>query len=332
MGEVEYRRWYYKKAGGGYEFLLDRTLGLKKGYGLASENLVEKLVSACAEKSFRKAAASISSLTGQRISAMGAWGISQKYGAKIQAQEGRLEELTRCGQAGQLGNIASKVLFEEMDDVWLSMQNEKRQRSPVKGKRKKAGKKPVQVGTAYTGWEKTGENRYETVNKVAYAAFGAPSTFLAGFESLKAHCFDMDGVVRQILNADGASWIKAAAEAADVILQLDPFHRSRAVIRAVSDPNERKALLEVIRGKNVNDILESVKALRDAAKDEGERKKLEELYRQFSSNQDSLLTYQERGIELPPAPEEIVYRNLGTQKHSNSRLSPQLCWGERNER
>ena len=114
MGEVTYRRVYYKKASGGYVALLDERMGIKSGYGLVSENLAEQIVHECADKSFRKAKTSISSLTGQVISAMGVWNVVQQFGKVIKDQEERLIELNESGSTGHLGNLSSPVLFESM--------------------------------------------------------------------------------------------------------------------------------------------------------------------------------------------------------------------------
>ena len=325
MGEVSYTRRYYKKNTGEYVFLLDEALKIEGGCGLVSENLSEKIVNECTEISFRKAAASINKLTGQSISAMGAWSVVQQYGEKIEKQEERLRELDKSGDTGQLGNVACDVLFEEFDDVWLTMQREKRRKSgaPVEEGRKKTGKKPMHVGTAHTGWSQIKEDRYNTVNKIAYASYGDIPGFISSFEALKRHCFDMDGVQRRIMNGDGASWIKTVAENNDSILQLDPFHRSRAIIRAVNDRNDRKAVFSAINEKDVKKALVVICDLIAKAEDEPSRKRLGELFAYFYNNRSSLLTWQERGIKLPPPPQGVIYRNLGIQESNNCNLITQ---------
>ena len=325
MGEVPYTRRCYKKKTGGHVFLLDEVLGIREGYGLVSENLAEQIAIECSDKSFRKAASSISNLTGQSISAMGVWGILQQFGEKIGKQEKRLVELDQVGAVGQLGNVACPVLFEELDDVWLPMQKEKRRKhgSPIESGGKKTGKKPLHMGTAYTGWRQAKDGRYNTVDKLAHASFGGIPEFVSSLEALKRHRFDMDGVERRVTNGDGASWIKAAAADNDTILQLDPFHRSRAVIRAISNPEDRKPVFDAIREKNVEKVLHVIYDMVVKASDDVMREKLGKLYGYFHDNKNSLLTWQERGIELPTPPEGIVYRNLGIQEASNCDLITQ---------
>ena len=325
MGEVSYSRRYYKKKTGGYVFLLDEALGIGNGIGLISENLAEEIVIECSEKSFRKAAGSISSFTGQTISAMGAWNILQQYGDRIEEKEDRLHELDKKGVAGQLGNISTRVLFEELDDVWLSMQKAKRRRQGVgnEAKEKKAGKKPIHIGTAYTGWSKINDGKYNTIDKIAYVSIGDVRGFISNFEVLKRNCYDMDGVENQVTNGDGASWIKTASAENDTILQLDPFHRSQAIIRAISKEEDRKNIYNAIREKDVEKVLQVTYDMVVNASDDDTREKIGRLYGYLYDNKESLLSWKERGIQLPVPPEGVVYRNLGTQEASNCDLITQ---------
>lgn len=332
MGEAGFDRSYYRdRETGRYVFLLDEAIGIGSGYGLASENLAEQVVIQCTDKAFRRAASDMGSLTGQGISAMGAWGIFQRYGDKIGEQEKRLKELGDCGKTGQLGNVQSRVLFEEFDDVWLPMQKEKRKRrgaatergsagSGGGGKEKKTGKKPMHVGISYTGSAQSADGRYSNENKMAYASFGDVPEFVSKFETLQNHCYDMDGVERRVTNGDGEKWIRSVAEEHESILQLDPYHRSRAVIKAVSDGNDRSRLFDALGEKDVDKALGVAWELFEKESDDKKRKRLGELCAYFGNNSDILLTWSERGIELPPPPDGVSYRNLGTQEPNNCNL------------
>ena len=330
FGEVRYsRRYYFDNDNGWYVFLLDETLGIRCGCGLVSENLAEQITLQCADKSFRKAAASISALTGQSISAMGAWNVLQRYGDAVGAQEERLEALSNSGSAGHLGGLPSPVLFEEFDDVWISRQREQRRKpgTVAKGAKKigkKLGKLPMHVGVAYTGWTESEGGRHNTANKLAFATFGKPSEFRATFEALLNQRFDMDGVLRRITNGDGESWIRTAAEENDSILQLDPFHRSLAIVRAVSDKSDRELLFSAIVKKDVDKVLASICEMAMDAEDESEQKKLTKLYGYFRSNMDIFLTWQERCLELPKPPEGVTYRNMGVQESNNCLITQRM--------
>jgi hypothetical protein len=256
---------------------------------------------------------------------MGAWKVFQHYGKRVELQEEHLKELEAIGKTGQLGNVESQVLFSELDDVWLPMQKEKRskQGTLTKSKQKRTRKRPMHIGTAYTGWVKEKDGSYKTVDKVAYASFEDTSKFASKFETILRHCFDKDNVKHIVINGDGASWIKTVSDSNDAILQLDPFHRSRAILRAVYDKNDRKALNRAIEEKDVKTSLEIIFGLIAKAQDELSRERLKKLYNYFYSNKDTLLTWQERGIELPEPPKGIYYRNLGVQESSNCNLLTQ---------
>jgi hypothetical protein len=184
----------------------------------------------------------------------------------------------------------------------------------------------MHVGTAYTGWKQEKDGRYSTVNKIAYASFGKVTEFNATYEALLSHRFDMAGAERRVTNGDGDPWIRAVAEESDAIYQLDPFHRGQAIVRAVKDKGDRKLLFDAIKEKDVGKALSTICELAMDAKGAGDEpalEKLVKLYSYFYNNSDSLLTWQERGVELPEPPEGIVYREMGTQESSNCSLLAQ---------
>ena len=333
MGEVTFKRVYYKKRSGGYVFLLDEAMGIDCGCGLVSENLAEQIVVECTDKSFRKAASDINSFTGQSISAMGAWGVFQKFGETVEQQVARLKELDDSGSTGHVGKVSSPVVFDEYDDVWISRQKATRQKrstdagSPEKPEEasdkkpeKKPGKKPLHVGIAYTGWAQANDGSYGTLDKIAYASFGTVTGFTSTFEALMRQQFDMDGVERRVTNGDGEAWIRTTAEYNDSTLQLDPYHRSKAIIKAACDKSDRKLLYRAIEKKDIEKTLSLICEMALDAPDEPTQKKLVELYRYFRNNKDIFLTWQERGIQLPEPPEGVAYRDMGVQESNNYSL------------
>jgi hypothetical protein len=337
MGEVTFCRAYYRKSDGTYVFLLDEIMGIGCGCGQVSENLAEQIVAECTDKSFRKVSNDIGTHTGQCISRMGVWNVFQRYSGVMGLQEARLKELDDGGVTGCLGNVPSLVLFDEYDDVWIPRQKEKRRKrgeaaagvpdgksdGSKKEQDKKTGKKPLHVGTAYTGWSQKKDGRFEIADKIAYASFGSVTEFTSNFEMLLRHSFDMDGVEHRVTNGDGESWIRTTAETNDSVLQLDPYHRAQAVIRGVSAKAGRKSLFDAIGKKDVEKALDIICDLIMKEQDEKRRKRLVDLYSYFSNNKDIFLTWQERGMELPSPPDGIIYRNLGTQESSNCNLITQ---------
>jgi hypothetical protein len=182
----------------------------------------------------------------------------------------------------------------------------------------------MHVGIAYTGWTQSRDGRHNTVNKIAYASFGKTSAFRNKFDVLLNQRFDIDGVAQRLTNGDGETWIRTGAEENDSVLQLDPFHRSQAIVKAVSDKSDRNLLFDAISKKDVEGVLASICEMALDAQDESTQEKLSKLYGYFYSNQDSLLSWQERGIELPAPPEGVSYREMGIQESSNCLITQRM--------
>ena len=167
-GEVEYRRRVYqttledgRKA---CIYLLDQAMQMDK-IGLISTNLAEKIAMTVTECPYRVAAETISSTCGQSISAGGVWNLMQRLGERISKEE---EDAVWQMKADQTeGKRETPVLFEEMDGIWLSMQDEHH---------KKMKKQEMKVFTMYEGWdaEKEKQGRSTLVGK----------TLLAGMEKI----------------------------------------------------------------------------------------------------------------------------------------------------
>ncbi len=74
------------------------------------------------ESPYRVTADIISSTCGQNISASGVWNVMQRLGERISEEEDHAVKQMNVGQSE--GKREIPVLFEEMDGVWLNMQDE----------------------------------------------------------------------------------------------------------------------------------------------------------------------------------------------------------------
>ena len=168
-GEVSYGRHVYQtKLEDGKKacvYLLDEAMKMEK-IGLISTNLAEKLAMTVTEAPYRVTAETISSTCGQSISAGGVWNVMQRLGERISEEEEHAVKQMHADQSE--GKKEIPVLFEEMDGVWLSMQDEQH---------KKMKKQEMKVFTMYEGWdaEKEKQGRSSLVGK----------TMLAGMEKSK---------------------------------------------------------------------------------------------------------------------------------------------------
>ena len=123
LGEVEYKRNVYEtKDEEGHKawvYLLDQEMQMDK-IGLISTNLAEKIASIVTDNSYHTTAEIISNTSGQTISHGGAWLLVQRLGERISEEEtARVKEMNITGGKGEK---EIKLLFEEMDGVWLKMQ------------------------------------------------------------------------------------------------------------------------------------------------------------------------------------------------------------------
>jgi len=307
MGEVEYSRHVYIYRDEADRnctiYLLDKAMGRSK-YGFLSEALMERIAATICDSPYRATAEAISELSGQTLSHMAVWNAVQAMGKHIGQREEADAELAR--QEKGRGELESKVLFEEQDGVWISLQGKDR---------KENGKsKEMKVSIAYNGAEKTGKKRYTLTDKVACANFENAKAFHRRKEGVIAAKYNTDEIEHRILNGDGALWIKRSAEDENAYYQLSQFHRNQAVIKVVKDKEARKTIFKLLYGKQIGDALLCIDTLANSAEDEEESEALRGLYEYFSNNMDGLIPYHRRGLKLPEPPPGKVYRRCGAME------------------
>ncbi|WP_027624509.1 ISLre2 family transposase [Clostridium lundense] len=315
MGNVEFdRRIYEYKTDEGKiarKYLLDEYLQMDT-IGHISSTLVEKIVDNIANVSYRNTSNNIKELTNQEISHTAVWNVVQKLGCKIEEKEDRKILLNKKGQLN--GTKEVNVLFQEMDGIWLSIQGKDRP------KRRKSKKKELKLGITYEGWKKRNGSKdaYVVENKIACASFSNSKKFKELSDATIAENYNTDEIEIRILNGDGAPWIKQSVEEEGVYYQLDPFHKSQAVLRAVQDKKEAHKLIKMLSEGKVEESFEYVTNLMvKYTEDENKFKKLEKLYTYLFENKIGLRPYHLREeIQMPKAPEGLEYRNLGTMEHN----------------
>jgi len=313
-GTVSYRRRVYqtKQEDGKsrYVYLLDEWMG-REPKGLFSANLVESIVHAATELSYRAAAEQVSRTCGQAISHGGVWNLVQDLGKQICQEE---EETVHRMEAGQTeGTKTVPILFEEMDGVWLSMQD---------GKHRKRKKQELKVATMYEGWDAASKGQSRLVGKTVLAGMEESRQFHAKREALLESLYDIGGIGQRVLNGDGGGWIQEEYDP-DVIFQLDRYHVYRGILRGIREKKKQGELRKQYEEGQAEELLSSIWEYIGKLEEEGkeeEAKKAEELYTYLRNNRDGLLPWDKRGKELPPAPEGIVYKRMGIQENQNCTL------------
>lgn len=307
-GEVEYHRAIYEVQEPlkekRYVYLLDETLELEN-IGMISTYLTEQLVAGITEMSYRECAKKVSEMTGQSISAMGVWNVIQSLGEKVNEEE---KELVKAHKAGRVaGEKEVPVLFEEADGVYINLQGRDRKKQ---GKRRAE----MKVSIAYAGWKKTGKERYSLEGKVITAGFSEAKDFHERREAAIAKVYNLEETDVRLLNADGASWIKKVKDKS-THYQLDPFHKNKAIKENIPYKEAARQIQEMLSENKIEEMFNYLTIYKDSLSDETEIEKAETLYQYFANNKEGLIPYQERGINLPPNPEGLEYRSMGTMEN-----------------
>jgi hypothetical protein len=313
-GEVEYSRRVYqtvledgKRA---YVYLLDEAMQMDK-IGLISTNLAEKLAMTVTESPYRVTAEIISSTCGQSISAGGVWNVMQRLGERISEEEAYAVKQMEAGQSA--GSREVPVLFEEMDGVWLSMQD---------AHHKKMKKQEMKVFTMYEGWDAEQEthNRSTLVEKTMLAGMEKSTAFHKKREACIRKKYNADEIGQRILNGDGGSWINEPCDP-EAIFQLDRYHIYQEILRKIRDKEAQKNIRELFDNGKTDEMLEYIQTYAASVESPDEKdkasQKARELYRYLNNNKEGLLPYNKRGIAIPEPAEGIVYKGMGVQETQN---------------
>ena len=313
-GEVAYsRRVYQTKTADGqsaHVFLLDQAMGMDK-IGLISTNLAEKIALTVTESPYRTTADVISQTCGQSISAQGVWNMMQRLGERIDEEEQYEVSRMEAGQAE--GSRGLAVLFEEMDGVWLSMQDEHH---------RKMKKQEMKVFTMYEGWdaEKEKKGRSSLVGKTMLAGMEDSKTFHAKREACIHKKYDADEIGQRILNGDGGSWIREPYDP-EALFQLDRYHIYQEVLRKIGDKKAQQEIRGFLEKEQIEEMLEYIRIYADSVEgpdeDETRSKKARELLKYLENNREGLLPYDRQGVTIPEPPEGIVYKHMGVQENQN---------------
>lgn len=314
-GEVEYSRRVYRDnfADGGkkvYVYLLDQAMQMDK-IGLISTNLAEKIAMTVTESPYRVSADIISNTCGQRISAGGVWNMMQRLGERISEEEEYAVKQMNADQAE--GKKQIPVLFEEMDGVWLSMQDKDH---------KEMKKQEMKVATMYEGWdaEKEKQNRSTLVGKTMLAGMERSQEFHEKREACIRKKYDADEIGQRILNGDGGSWIKEPYDP-EAIFQLDRYHIYQEILRKIADKKAQQEIRELFEADKPDEMLEYIQTYATSVESSDEKdnrsKKAMELYKYLNNNKEGLLPYDKRGVKIPEPKEGIIYKEMGVQENQN---------------
>lgn len=324
-GDVTYERHVYQTTDEEghrvFVYLLDEAVKMDK-IGLISTNLAEKITSCVTENPYRVTADIISGTSGQRISHGGAWKLVQKLGERVREEEELQVKQMNADEAE--GTRKIKVLFEEMDGVWLRLQGKDHKSIP---------KQEMKVATVYEGWDKEDRTGSRLCGKKVIAGMEKSCEFHEKREAQIRSIYNADEIEYRILNGDGGSWIKDPYEP-ETVFQLDRFHIRQEIKRKLNQDKEAaKAVEELFEAEKMDEMLEYIQIYAASVETDDEKdkrsKKAWELYQYLNNNKEGLMPYQKRGISFPEPPEGMRYGNMGVQENQNCTVITMRMKGNR---
>ncbi len=248
-------------------------------------------------------------------------------GEKLKAQNERNAELDEAN-AGK-GKIETKLLYEENDGIWISLQRESRKEN--------GPSKEMKVGIAYDGvkWTtyKRGQKRRNLDNKVAYASFASATEYRRLKEGVIASVFNKDEIELRVINGDGGSWTLPKQEEGKICV-LDEFHRNKKLKECVRDQELAKMLRGLLYENKIDELLDCLEAQINSITDEKEMAGLKTLLSYYTENKDALKGYYDRGIDIPETrqPGVVHHARLGSMESNvftligNRMKDRRACW------
>lgn len=208
LGVIRYRRTYYKVKDKGYSYPIDMAAGLEP-YQRISDNVCQMLVSAAVDMPYSKASRYV---TGGQVS-------KQTVMAKIRQSEPIQQPVVARKQVSEL--------HIDADEDHVALQK---------------GGRNVQVPliVVYEGIQRIGK-RNRCINSFAISEYGKTSEELweQVYDEIDRR-YDMENV-RIYIHGDGASWIKYSRNLfPNCQFVLDPYHRNKALKKAVSGLSEEE--------------------------------------------------------------------------------------------
>lgn len=227
--------------------------------------MAEKIALTVTESPYRVTADIISSTCGQSISAGGVWNMMQRLGERIEEEECHAVKQMNADQTE--GEKIIPVLFEEMDGVWLSMQDEHH---------RKMKKQEMKVFTMYEGWDAGSEKagRSTLVEKTMLAGMEKSADFHEKREACIRKKYNADEIGQRVLNGDGGSWIKELYDP-DAIFQLDRYHIYQEILRKISDKEAQGEIRRLFDEEKMEEMLKYIEIYATSVEspDEKDKKK-----------------------------------------------------------
>ncbi|TDP57677.1 UPF0236 family transposase-like protein [Aminicella lysinilytica] len=212
---------------------------------------------------------------------------------------------------GRIGQKEIKLLFEEMDGVWLKMQGKDHKKIP---------KQEMKIATMYEGWIDDGKSCSRLSGKTIIAGMEKSDEFHAKREGRIRSIYNADEIEVRVLNGDGGSWIREPYEP-DTVFQLDRFHIHQSIKKNIDTADVQKEINRLFEDGKYDEMFEYISIYADSVESNDKKdkrsQKARELYDYLKNNREGLTPWQKQRDNYPEPPEGIKYKNMGVQENQN---------------
>ena len=260
LGDLTYKRTYFKLKDGSMAYLTDQVIGIEP-FERVTKELCASLVQSAATASMQKAA----DLSGASVS-------RQTVNNKIISMKDVVTEMKRVDSTPSELHI-----FADEDHVHL--------------RPKKSVMVPLVAVTE--GIDTSNPKRHKTINPIYFQGYGMDNqTFVDNVSAAVYERYDMEKVEKVYIHADGGKWIKALGDIMpNTIFVMDGFHLEKYIKKLLKLPGA-SAYAGVIRKALRNNDPKAFEKYCESInekQDKNGKKKLREIYKYFRNNWDSII-------------------------------------------
>jgi hypothetical protein len=260
IGELTYKRTYYKQENGSMIYLTDHIIGIEPFERVAKE-LCAELVQKAASMSMQKAV-NVSKVNVSR----------QTVNNKVLSMNEAVTEINKAKSTPREIHI-----FADEDHAHL-----RPKRSAI-----------VPIVTVTEGIDTTNGKRHRTIEPVHFQGYGMNiHTFVENVIAAIYEKYDMNKVERVIIHADGGKWIKSLGEMLpNAIFVMDGFHLekySKKLFSLEGAASYAGVIHKAIKENNFEAFTMYCNSIK-RKQDEKGTKRLFELFNYFQNNWDSIV-------------------------------------------
>ncbi len=279
LGPIRIKRRQYKDGNKRRRCLLDELVGMGK-YWHTTLKVQELALEMASLMSYRKSAGLLKKTTPIDLSHQTIWRMVGKVADPyLEKEEKELQWFLETGELGKGEGRRVPFLLIEADGVILSLQREQERKAEVK------------LGITYEGWERVGRDRYQTVNKTAFASVGDKEAFWGGLMVKLGKIYDLSRIRDSVVGGDGAGWVKEGASYVNGRFQLDRYHLQKELCLALGRERQTKGRIwEACEHGEVAVGLKIISETMQRAKGE-QLQKLARIYRYLQENSSGLGDY-----------------------------------------